>query len=96
MRRCVCGGGGGGVTLSLPRCHLKTLSLFVFISFALACERIFIKTDSTESRCVIGPENILFLRHLRGSFSPEILQAGATKGLMISLGIFIGLFRETV
>ena len=47
----------------------------------MACERIFIKTDSTESRYVIGPVTILFLRRVRGSFSPDILQAGAVKGL---------------
>ena len=35
---------------------------------------------STESRCVTGPENILFLGVL-ASFSPEMLQAGAVKGL---------------
>ena len=45
----------------------------------LACERIFIKTDITESRYATGPENILFLRRVLGSFSPEILQAGAMK-----------------
>ena len=28
--------------------------------FALACQRIFIKTGSIENRCVIGPETILF------------------------------------
>ena len=38
---------------------LKPLSLFVFF-FTLACERIFIKTYSTESRCDIEPENRLF------------------------------------
>ena len=38
---------------------MKPFSLFVF-SFALACERIFIKPHSAESRCVTGPENILF------------------------------------
>lgn len=39
--------------------NLKPLSLFAFF-FALARERIFIKTHSIESRCVTGPENILF------------------------------------
>ena len=40
--------------------NLKTLSLFVFF-FTLARELgIFIKMDSTESRFVIGTENILF------------------------------------
>ena len=33
--------------------------LFVFF-FALACDRIFIKTHTIESRCVIGAENRLF------------------------------------
>ena len=36
-----------------------SLSLFVFF-FAPACEIRLIKTYSIESRCVIGPENILF------------------------------------
>ena len=41
--------------------------------FALAGERIFTKTFSIESRCVIGPENILFA----GVIGPEnILFAG--------------------
>ena len=35
-----------------------------------------------ESRCVIGPENIPFLG-VRAAFSPDILQAGAVKGLRI-------------
>ena len=39
------------------------------------------KPDSTESRCVTGPENILFLRQVRGSFSPELSEAGAVKWL---------------
>ena len=38
--------------------NLKHLSFSVFF-FTLAYERIFIKTRSVESRCVIGPENIL-------------------------------------
>ena len=49
--------------------------------FALACERTFIKTHSTEKRFFIRAENILFLRHVRASFSPEILHDGAVKGL---------------
>ena len=37
---------------------------------------------SIENRCVIGPENILFAgMAMRTAFSPEILQAGAVKGL---------------
>ena len=39
--------------------NVKPLCAFVFF-FALACERIFIKRHSIESRCLIGPENILF------------------------------------
>ena len=52
----------------MSRCHLKTtsksakfetLNLFVFF-FALARERVAIKLHSIESRCAIGPKNILF------------------------------------
>ena len=51
--------------------------------FTLACDRIFIKTHNTESRCVIELENILFARACVRAciFSPEILRAGAVKGL---------------
>ena len=42
-------------------------------------------------RFVLRPENILFLRRVRASFSPEILQAGAVKGLMM-----IGWWREAM
>ena len=38
---------------------LKPISLSVVL-FTDACERIFIKKHSFESRCVTGPENILF------------------------------------
>ena len=37
----------------------------------------------TESRCVTGLENTRFLRRVRVSFSLEILQAGAVKGLWL-------------
>ena len=56
------------LTRSLPWRHLKTTNKseksetckpFCFF-FALACERIFIKTRDIEIRCAIGPENILF------------------------------------
>ena len=65
--------------------NLKPLSLFVFF-FSLACERIFSKTRSTESTCVIGPENILLAGasvHLsaRIFFFFFFLQAGSVKGL---------------
>ena len=39
--------------------NLKLLGIFVSF-FALTCKRIFIKTRSIESRCVAGPESILF------------------------------------
>ena len=61
--------------------NLKPVSLFVFF-IALACEMIFIKMRSTESRCVIGPENMLVLRRVRASFCSDILQAWVVKGLM--------------
>ena len=56
------------LTPSLPWCHLQrtsnsmkyeTLKPFIYV-FARAWERIFIKTLSTEGRCVTGPENVLF------------------------------------
>ena len=61
---------------------MKPLRLFFFF-FALAYERIYIKTHTALRVDVIGPENILFAGTLSGSatFSPEILQAGAVKGL---------------
>ena len=61
--------------------NLKPLSLFVFV-FALVCQRIVIKTHSTEERCVIILKNIVFLRRDRASFSPDILQAWAVNGLI--------------
>ena len=60
--------------------NLKHLSLFFFF-FMLARERIFIKMHSTESRCVTGLENILFLNGVHAAVSPGILPAGAVKGL---------------
>ena len=39
---------------------------------------------SIESRCAIGPENVLFGMCVRAFFSPEILHAGAVKGLKVS------------
>ena len=60
--------------------------------FALACERIFIKTHSTESRCVIGPENArACLQGCQCTFSPELLQAGAVKGLIHLVAFFFSL-----
>ena len=54
----------------------------------MACARIFIKTDSTEKKFVIKQENILFLRCVRASFSPEILHDGAVKGLIWFCGLY--------
>ena len=56
------------LTPSLPWCHLKTTNKsakFEILTsfcccFALACERLCIKTHGIESRWVTGPENILF------------------------------------
>ena len=67
------------LTVSLPCCHLKTtnksatfetLIVSVFF-FALACERIFIKTHSIKSRCYRS-EKYTVCMHVRVSFSPEI------------------------
>ena len=58
----------------------EILNLSVFF-LALACKTISIKTHSTESRFVTAPENILF-GGVRVFFSPEMLQAGAVKGLI--------------
>ena len=69
--------------MSLPKVrNLKPLNLFFsFFFFALACERIFIKTYNTESSCVTGPENILFAGASVHLSAPEILQAGAVQRL---------------
>ena len=55
---------------------LESLSLFCFcfLFFAFACERIFIRTQSIESRCVTGPENI------RLQARPCIIQHGNSTG----------------
>ena len=55
--------------------NLKPLIVSVLF-FALPCERIFIETPLEVD--VIGPENVLCVR---AYFSPDILQAGAVKGL---------------
>ena len=60
--------------------NLKPISLFVFF-FALACGRNFIKAHSTESRSVIGQENILFAGVSPHHSAQKVLQAGAVKGL---------------
>ena len=77
-------------------------SFFVFF-FVLACERIFIKADSTESRCVIGLESILGFFFFWGegggiceSFSPEILQAGAVKGLIMNAHWYLPVSTQAI
>ena len=59
--------------------NLKPFSFFVFF-FGLACERIFTKTQSIENRCYRTKKYTVW-RRARASFSPEILHAGAVKGL---------------
>ena len=80
------------LTPSLPWCHFKTtnkstkfetLNCFCLKFFlALACGKIFIKTRSIQSRCYRTGKYTVYRRD-RASFSPEILQAGAEKGLNI-------------
>ena len=76
--------------------NLKPVNLFIFF-FALACERIFVKTHRTDNRCVISAENILFVG-ASVHRQPEILQVGAVKGLICpSTGhqcIFISTFTS--
>ena len=57
---------------------LKPLNLFVFL-FSLACEKIFIKKHSIESRCYRTGTYTVCGR-VAASFSPEILQAGQWGG----------------
>ena len=58
---------------------LKPLSLLVF-SFALACKRISIKMHSIENRHYSTGKHTV-CTSVCASFSPEILQAVAVKGL---------------
>ena len=66
--------------MAYERAKSETLVPFCF-RFALACERTFITAQSIESRSGTGPEHLLFCGRVRVSFSPEILQVGAVKGL---------------
>ena len=61
---------------------LQTHTVSVFF-FALACERIFFEAHNIESRCYTTGKYTV-CRRVHASFSPEILQAGAVKGLMVS------------
>ena len=60
--------------------NLKPLTVSVF--FTLLCERIFIETYSIRSRCYRTGKYTVH-RHIHASFSPDILQAGAVKGLIL-------------
>ena len=48
--------------------------------FTLACEMMFDKTHSIDDRCY-RTETYTVCRHVHASFSPDILQSGAVKGL---------------
>ena len=51
---------------------IETLQAFLFSFLALARERIFIQTLSTENSLVKGPENTLFQgAYVHNYFSPE-------------------------
>ena len=60
--------------------NLKSLSLFVFF-FTLRCERIPIKTHSTENRCYRTRKQTVCRRVLPLIIQPGIVQAGVAKGL---------------
>ena len=66
--------------------NFKPLTFFflVFI-FTLACGRIFIKTHSAENECYRTGKYTVS-RHVGASFSTEILQAVAVKGLIFRRG----------
>ena len=62
---------------------MKPLTVSVFF-FALAFEWVFIETHSIESGGYRSGKYAV-RRCVRASFSPEILQAGAVKGLTITI-----------
>ena len=64
--------------------HLPTLKPSCFSVFTLACKRTFIKTHSIESRCY-KTGNYTVCRRVRASLIPDILEAGAVKGLILSM-----------
>ena len=81
------------LTPSLPSCQLKRtgwksvkceiVKAFVFISRFLGCKGISVKMHSTESRFVVRRTGkYTVCRRLDVHFSPDILQAGAVKGLI--------------
>ena len=44
---------------------------------------------------VTGPENIRFRRRVRASFSPEMLESGAVKGLRNMFFVVVVVFADT-
>ena len=62
-------------------CHLGK-SAFFFLTPSLAYQRTFITTHSAENKCY-RTRKYTVCRHVRLSFSLEILQAGAVKGLNV-------------
>ena len=75
------------LTLLLPRCYLKTNDnnakfeiLTPFFVVVLISEKISVKAILKVDLFDIGPENIPFAG-MCGLFSPEIIRAGAVKGL---------------
>ena len=67
--------------------NLKPLIFLVFF-FALVCERISFKTHRIKNRYYRTGKYTVF-RRVRASFSPEILQAGAVKGLITSWQLLV-------
>ena len=67
---------------------MKPLMLLSY--FSQLCERIFIETHSTESRCYRS-EKYSACRRVRAFFSPDILQTGAVKGLIFYFLFFFDL-----
>jgi len=59
----------------------EILKPFCLFFFALACERIFIKTYSIESRYVIGLETILFVRASMHLFQPGNFTGSGSEGV---------------
>ena len=72
------------LTHSLPWCHLKTTNNSAKFQNLKekGCGRIFMKTQNIESRCY-RTRKYTVCRHVCASFSPEILQAAAVKGLSV-------------
>ena len=68
--------------------NLKPLSIFVFV-FALAREKIFIKTHNIESRFCHTTGEYTVCRHMRAFFSPENVTRWDSEGVKIKIKIKI-------